>query len=146
MIWCKSGFNKYFCSTWFQDKIVEVTERWKNPSIYSTWKKKKTFKGGLTEVYKNLSWMDNINACYYFWYSTDDRIGGINGSSKNKFRGDIRKCFVTQRIINVWNGLLGKVVEAKTVGSFKKQLDAILGETLYYKRQASMCWMAFSHS
>lgn len=39
-------------------------------------------------------------------------------------------CLVTQRIINVWNGLLGKVVEEKAVGSFKKQLDAVLGEML----------------
>lgn len=29
------------------------------------------------------------------------------------------KSFVTQRIINVCNGLLGKAVEVKTVGSFK---------------------------
>lgn len=49
-----------------------------------------------------------------------------------------KKCLVSQRIINVWNGLLGKVVEGKTLGSFKKQLDAVLGETPYYKREASM--------
>lgn len=65
--------------------------------------------------------MSKINAHYLLLIPTwiDDRIGGINGSSKNKFRGDRRESLVTQRIINVWNGLLGKVVEEKAVGSFK---------------------------
>lgn len=34
--------------------------------------------------------------------------------------------FFKQRIINVWNGLLGKIVKAKTRRSLKKQLEDIM--------------------
>lgn len=34
--------------------------------------------------------------------------------------------FFKQRIINVWNGLLGKIVKAKTQRSLKKQLEDIM--------------------
>lgn len=139
----KSDVSKYFLSCWFPEKIVQDTERLKKKSsIFPT--SKKTLKGGITEVHKIFSRVDNINACCYFWYCLNDKSGGRRGSSKktNSEKTD-GKSFVTQRIINVCYGLLGKAVEVKTVSSFKQQLDAILGERPYYKREASMWWMAF---
>ena len=45
--------------------------------------------------------------------------------AEEKFRTDIRKYFLTQRVTNVWNSLLGHVVEAETL-VFKTRLDIVL--------------------
>ena len=39
----------------------------------------------------------------------------------------MRRNFFTQRVVNVWNSLPQKVVEAKTLCDFKKELDLALG-------------------
>jgi len=41
-------------------------------------------------------------------------------------RLQVRKCFFTQRIINVWNKLPEYVVESSSVVMFKKRLDVEL--------------------
>lgn len=43
---------------------------------------KKDIEGGIIEVYKIFSRVDNINVCCYFWYRFDDRSGGRSGSLK----------------------------------------------------------------
>ena len=43
------------------------------------------------------------------------------------FRTEVRRNFFTQRVVNVWNSLPQKVVEAKTLCDFKKKLDIALG-------------------
>ena len=40
-----------------------------------------------------------------------------------KFRGDVRGKFFTQRVVNVWNSLPGEVVGAGTIAAFKRYLD-----------------------
>ena len=42
------------------------------------------------------------------------------------FRTEVRRNFFTQRVVNVWNSLPQKVVEAKTY-DFKNKLDIALG-------------------
>ena len=39
------------------------------------------------------------------------------------FRTEVRRNFFTQRVVNVWNSLSQKVVEAKMLSDFKKKLD-----------------------
>ena len=50
---------------------------------------------------------------------------------KGAFRTENRRHFFTQRIVRVWNQLPSNVVEADTLGSFKKLLDEILGSISY---------------
>ncbi len=50
---------------------------------------------------------------------------------KGAFRTEDRRHFFTQRIVRVWNQLPSNVVEADTLGSFKKLLDEILGSISY---------------
>ena len=38
----------------------------------------------------------------------------------------MRRNFFTQRVVNVWNSLPQKVVQAKTLCDFKKKLDIAL--------------------
>jgi len=40
-----------------------------------------------------------------------------------KFRGDVRGRFFTQRVVNVWNVLPEEVVGAGTIAAFKGHLD-----------------------
>ena len=48
----------------------------------------------------------------------------ITGKS---FRTEVRRNFFTQRVVNVWNSLPQKIVEAKTLCDFKKKSDIVLG-------------------
>ncbi|MGH0145269.1 UNVERIFIED_CONTAM: hypothetical protein FKN15_032848 [Acipenser sinensis] len=50
---------------------------------------------------------------------------------KGAFRTENRRHFFTQIIVRVWNQLPSNVVEADTLGSFKKLLDEILGSISY---------------
>ena len=43
------------------------------------------------------------------------------------FRTEGRRNFFTQRVVNVWNSLPQKIVEAITLCDFKKELDIALG-------------------
>ena len=43
------------------------------------------------------------------------------------FRTEVRRNFFTQRVVNVWNSLPLKVVEAKMFSDLKKKLDIALG-------------------
>ena len=50
---------------------------------------------------------------------------------KGEFRTENRRDFFTQRNLRVWNQLPSNVIEADTLGSFKKLLDEILGSISY---------------
>ena len=44
-----------------------------------------------------------------------------------KYRGDVRGKFFTQRVMSEWNRLPSLVVEANSLGSFKRLLDKYMG-------------------
>ena len=46
-----------------------------------------------------------------------------------KFRGDVRGKFFTQKVVNVWNALFGEVVGAGMIAAFKGQLDECMNRT-----------------
>ena len=45
-----------------------------------------------------------------------------------KFKGNIRGDFFTQRVVGVWNELPDKVVNAGSLLTFKKNLDGFMDE------------------
>ena len=45
-----------------------------------------------------------------------------------RFKGDVRGRFFTQSVVGAWNSLLGEVVEADTVVTFKGRLDKYMNE------------------
>jgi len=48
--------------------------------------------------------------------------------SGGRCRGDVRGRFFTQRVVGAWNGLPLVIVEAETLGAFKRLLDRYMDE------------------
>ena len=67
--------------------------------------------------------VDKISADKFFNRTDTDRIRDqIGRVKKRSIRMVVRQSF-TQRVIKTWNSLPAKVVTAKTVDSFKIELD-----------------------
>ena len=81
-------------------------------------------RGDLIDVYK---YVENI-------YDTDHPKLQLSASNrtrghskkleKQRYRLDVRSSFFSNRVVNLWNDLPESVVNAKTVNSFKNQLDS----------------------
>ncbi|MGH0167508.1 UNVERIFIED_CONTAM: hypothetical protein FKN15_062164 [Acipenser sinensis] len=89
-------------------------------------------RGDLIQTFKILKGIDNVNPGDYFDLKKETRTRGHKWRLyKGAFRTENRRHFFTQRIVRVWNQLPSNVVEADTLGSFKKLLDEILGSISY---------------
>jgi Reverse transcriptase (RNA-dependent DNA polymerase)/Endonuclease-reverse transcriptase len=82
-------------------------------------------RGDMIETYKILSEKENISSEQFF--VMPDNIYSLRGHNKkikkNCVRLDIRKYFYSQRVVNHWNRLSQKVVDATSVNGFKNALD-----------------------
>ena len=83
-------------------------------------------RGDMIETYKLITRKENVNPDKFF------KMADIRGDieihhglkiSKKGVKGERRKHFYTQRVVDPWNGLPPKVVQAKSVGAFKKGFD-----------------------
>jgi len=78
----------------------------------------------MIEVYKIISGKYDNNVAKNLDVNKDSRTSGNVFKLKNKrFHYDIRKYSFSVRIVNVWNSLPNKLVEADTVDTFKRRLD-----------------------
>ena len=53
----------------------------------------------------------------------DASIEVIFATSNNRFKYDLRKYCITNRIANIWNSLPNCVISANTINIFKNRLD-----------------------
>ena len=86
--------------------------------------KYRRYRGDMIEVYKIISGKYDNNIVINLDLVKDSRTRGNVFKLTNKsFHYDIRKFAFSVRIVNVWNSLPNKVVEAVTVDIFKRRLD-----------------------
>jgi len=82
-------------------------------------------RGDLIETFKILSGKENVDSETFFQLVDPSRH--TRGHSlklyKRHCRLDARKFFFSQRVVNSWNSLPQRVIEAPSVNSFKKRLD-----------------------
>ena len=84
-------------------------------------------RGDLIGIYKILTRLDRVDSERMFLMG-ESRTKGHSLRIRGKpFRTEVRRNFFTQRVVNVWNSLPQKVVEAKTLCDFQKKLDIALG-------------------
>jgi len=81
-------------------------------------------RGDMIEVYKIISGKYDNNIAINLAVNKDSRTRGNLFKLQNKrFHYDIRKFSFSIRIVNVWNSLPNRVVEAESVDAFKRRLD-----------------------
>lgn len=86
-------------------------------------------RGDLIETFKILTDREGFDKCKLFTLHSQDRTRGHSLKLvKPRSRLNCRKFFYSQRIINSWNQLPDKVIQATSVNNFKNLLDSYLKE------------------
>ena len=80
----------------------------------------------MIEMFKIMKGRDKINEDELFNRVDSDRTRGHGLRVKRRVKTVVREGTFTQRVVNAWNGLPGKVVAAKKVDKFKFELDRYL--------------------
>ena len=111
-------------------KGMSYVDRLKELNLFSL--EQRRLRGDLIQTFKILKGIDNVDPGDFFDLKKETRNRGHKWRlDKGAFRTENRRHFFTQRIVRVWNQLPSNVVEADTLGSFKKLLDEILGSISY---------------
>ena len=81
----------------------------------------------MIEMFKIMKGRDKISADELFNRVDGDRTRGHSlRVKKRRVKTVVRQGTFTQRVVNAWNGLPGKVVAAEKVDKFKLELDRYL--------------------
>ena len=97
----------------------------KETGLYSL--SRRLLRGDVIEMFKIMKGMDKICADELFHRVDSDRTRGQSlRVKKRRVKMVVRKGTFTERVVNAWNGLPGKVVAAETVYKFKMELGRFL--------------------
>ena len=83
-------------------------------------------RGDMIETYKLITRKENINPDKFFKMRDmrgDPEIHHGAIIFKKGFKGERRRNYYSQHVVDPWNGLPKRVVEAKTTSTFKKRYD-----------------------
>ena len=103
----------------------------KKTKVYSVMFRR--LRGDLIETYKICNGLyDPVTTSTLFDVSSHDktRSNGLKVNGINTVYNNFKHLF-TNRIINVWNGLLAHVMMSDSVNSFKNHIDKLFKEHMY---------------
>ena len=87
-------------------------------------------RGDLIETYKIIKGLDTSEAGNMFPMLGESRTRGHSLRIRGRlFRTEMRKNFFSQRVVNLWNSLPQRAVEANSLNTFKRELDRALKDS-----------------
>jgi hypothetical protein len=87
---------------------------------------KRRIRGDLIQVFKMMKGFDKVDFSQFFeFFNVEKTRGHCFKLSKRRCRGERRRNFFTQRVVNHWNKLPQEVVDADSINSFKNRLDKL---------------------
>ena len=99
-------------------------ERLKETGLYT--RERRRLRGDMMEMFKIMKGRDKISADELFNRVDIDRTRGHSLRVKRRVKTIVRQGTFTQRVVNAWNVLPGKVVAAEAVDKFKLEFDRYL--------------------
>ena len=104
---------------------LSYEERLKETGLYTL--ERRWLRGDMIEMFKIMKGEDKISAEELFNRVDSDWTRGHSlRVKKRRVKMVARQGTFTQRVVNAWNGLPGKVVSAEKVDKFKLELDRYL--------------------
>ena len=104
---------------------LSYEELLKETGLYT--RERRRLRGDMIEMFKTMKGIDKISADELFNRVDSDITRGHSlRVQKRRVKTVVRQGTFTQRVVNAWNGLPGKVVAAEKVDKFKLELDRYL--------------------
>jgi ribonuclease P/MRP protein subunit RPP40 len=101
---------------------VPYHDRLQRLGLYSL--ERRRLRGDLIEVYKMVRGLSGIHMGDLIEFRNGRELRGHSKKlAKKRCKLELRKGFFTHRVVNPWNSLPDKVIEATSVVSFKRKLD-----------------------
>ena len=85
----------------------------------------------MIQVYKLLHNLEDIPFPRFFEIIENPTRGHALKLKKKSCKKEIRKNFLSVRVISPWNGLPEQIVTAPTLNTFKNRLDRFIGDKQY---------------